>query len=197
MGGTPSKNVNLTGEVAPSHFDLHRMVGRGTFGLVDWWSLGVCLFELLWNRLPSVGNTEEKLRDDIMTLPITIPSQSHGAVSNECTAAILGLLERDPKKRLGCRTGFSSIDEIQSHRWFSQFDWEKLQAKQLDPPFVPNPGGDNFEQFIACDFYSGDANLEKKKPEMRQLESDFTVFDFERTSRRSYYPLNESLPALS
>jgi hypothetical protein len=34
MGGTPSKNVNLTGEVAPSHFDLHRMVGRGTFGLV-------------------------------------------------------------------------------------------------------------------------------------------------------------------
>lgn len=37
------------------------------------------------------------------------------------------------------------------------------------------------------------ANPEKMKPEMRQLETDFTVYDFERSGRRSYYPLNESL----
>jgi len=48
------------------------------------------------------------------------------------------LLERDPRKRLGGRTGFSNIEEIRSHRWFSHLDWEKLETKQLDPPFVPN-----------------------------------------------------------
>jgi hypothetical protein len=48
--------------------------------------------------------------------------------------------------------------------------------------------------FFACEFCTGDANLEKKKTEMRQLERDFTVFDFERTSRRSY---DEPLSALS
>jgi serine/threonine kinase 32 len=163
---------------------------------VDWWSLGVCLFELLWNRRPFVGNTEEELRDNIMTLPITIPTQSHDAVSSECTAALLGLLERDPKERLGCGTGFSSIDEIQSHRWLSQINWEKLQAKEFDPPFVPNPDGHNYVFYHFCDF-TGDRDLEKLKPGIRQLESDFTVFDFERTSRRSYYPLSDSLPALS
>ncbi|KAH9996565.1 kinase-like domain-containing protein [Russula vinacea] len=176
--------VGLIGHMAPEMVDEKR---PGYSWQVDWWSLGVCLFELLWNQYPF-----QKLRDDIMTLPITIPSQSHGAVSSECTAALLGLLERDPKKRLGCRTGSSSIEEIQSHGWFLQFDWEKLQTKQLDPPFAPNPDGQNFMQFCACDFYTGDPNLEKKKPEFRQLESDFTVFDFERTSRRSY---DESLPA--
>lgn len=39
------------------------------------------------------------------------------------------------------------------------------------------------------------ANPEKMKPEMRQLETDFTVYDFERSGRRSYYPLNEPLIA--
>src|SRR6266849_8987338 len=39
------------------------------------------------------------------------------------------------------------------------------------------------------------ANPDKMKPEIRQLETDFTVYDFERSGRRSYYPLNETLVA--
>ena len=39
------------------------------------------------------------------------------------------------------------------------------------------------------------ANPEKMKPEMRQLEDNFTVYDFERTVRQSYYPHNEHLVA--
>jgi serine/threonine kinase 32 len=124
---------------------------------VDWWSLGVCVYELLWHRRPFDGNSAEKMRDSILTHPIRKPSHRHGAVSNECTAALFGvshvsgqmvarlihdwisqLLERDPKKRLGCRTGSPSIDEIRSQPWFSQINWAKLEAKLLDPPFVPD-----------------------------------------------------------
>src|SRR6266404_4036358 len=39
------------------------------------------------------------------------------------------------------------------------------------------------------------ANPDKMKPEMRQLEDDFTVYDFERTPRRSYYPHNQPIIA--
>jgi serine/threonine kinase 32 len=39
------------------------------------------------------------------------------------------------------------------------------------------------------------ANPEKMKPEMRQLEDNFKVYDFERTVRQSYYPLNEHFVA--
>jgi len=112
---------------------------------VDWWSLGVCAFELLWHRRPFDGNSAEKMRDNILTHPIRKPSQRHGPVSGECTSAVFGLLERDPKKRLGCRTGVSNSEEIRCHRWFSQLDWERLEAKQLDPPFVPSQERANFD----------------------------------------------------
>lgn len=172
---------------------------------VDWWSLGVCVYELLWHRRPFDGNSAEKMRDSILTDPIRKPSHRHGAVSNECTAALFGLLERDPKKRLGCRTGTSSIDEIRSQPWFSQMNWAKLEAKQLDPPFVPNQDTANFDVSHALDEFilaekpltahKRKANPEKMKPEIRQLETDFTVYDFERSGRRSYYPLNETFVA--
>lgn len=80
--------VGSIGHMAPEMVDEKR---PGYSWQVDWWSLGVCLFELLWNRRPFVGNTEEELRDNIMTLPITIPTQSHDAVSSECTAALPGV----------------------------------------------------------------------------------------------------------
>ena len=80
--------VGSKGHMAPEMVDEKR---PGYSWQVDWWSLGVCFFELLWNQYPFVGGTEEELRDDIMTLPITIPSQSHGTLSSECTAALLGV----------------------------------------------------------------------------------------------------------
>jgi serine/threonine kinase 32 len=58
---------------------------------VDWWSLGVCVYELLWNRRPFDGKSAEKMRESIMTHPIRKPSQRHGAVSSECTAALFGV----------------------------------------------------------------------------------------------------------
>jgi serine/threonine kinase 32 len=69
---------------------------------VDWWSLGVCVFELLWNRRPFDGNSRKKMRDSIMTHPIRKPSQRHGAVSSECTAALFGV-SRDGRSD-GCPT---------------------------------------------------------------------------------------------
>ncbi|KAI0300760.1 kinase-like protein [Russula brevipes] len=172
---------------------------------VDWWSLGVCAFELLWHRRPFDGNSTEKMRDSILTHPIRKPSQRHGAVSSDCTSALFGFLERDPRMRLGGRAGFSNIEEIRSQRWFSQINWEKLEARQLDPPFVPNQDRANFDvsheldEFILAEkpltAHKRKANPEKMKPDMRQLENDFTVYDFERTGRRSYYPLNEPLGA--
>ncbi|KAH8980894.1 kinase-like domain-containing protein [Lactarius akahatsu] len=188
--------------MAPEVVDPQR---RGYSWQVDWWSLGVSAFELLWHKRPFDGNSAEKMRDSIINHPIKKPSHRHGAVSSECTSAIWGLLERDPIRRLGCRTGTSSMDEFHSHSWFTSINWEKLEAKQLDPPFVPSQDRANFDvsyeldEFIMAEkpltHHKRKANPEKMKPEMRQLEDDFTVYDFERTTRRSYYPLNQPITA--
>jgi serine/threonine kinase 32 len=124
---------------------------------------------------------------------------------------------------LACRTGISSIDEIKYHPWFSQLDWQRLEAKHLEPPFVPSVSfafllhpspvidleyqqdRSNFDvsheldEFMLAEkpltHHKRKANPEKMKPEMRQLEDNFMVYDFERTVRQSYYPLNEHLIA--
>ena len=113
--------VGLIGHMAPEMVDEKR---PGYSWQVDWWSLGVCLFELLWNQYPFqvVGGTEEKLRDDIMTLPITIPSQSHGAVSSECTAALLGV-SRDGRSdgySTDARLDFSFSSETRRSGWVAE-----------------------------------------------------------------------------
>ena len=58
---------------------------------VDWWSLGVCVYELLWHQRPFDGNSAEKMRDSILTDPIRKPSHRHGAVSNACSASLFGV----------------------------------------------------------------------------------------------------------
>jgi serine/threonine kinase 32 len=58
---------------------------------VDWWSLGVSAFELLWNKRPFDGNSADSMRDSIMTHPIRKPSQRYGPVSGECISAVFGV----------------------------------------------------------------------------------------------------------
>jgi hypothetical protein len=47
----------------------------------------------------------------------------------------LQLLERNPKKRLGC--GPKDAEEIKKHPFFKDIDWDKLDKKLLEPPFRP------------------------------------------------------------
>jgi serum/glucocorticoid-regulated kinase 2 len=47
-----------------------------------------------------------------------------------------GLLQKDPKKRLGCKSSKGS-DEIKYHKWFANIDWKSLINKEIKPPFKP------------------------------------------------------------
>jgi pantothenate synthetase len=46
------------------------------------------------------------------------------------------LLHKDPDKRLG--NGDDGIDDIKSHPWFEEIDFGLLEARAIDPVFVPN-----------------------------------------------------------
>lgn len=47
---------------------------------------------------------------------------------------INGLIQRKPSKRLGT----NGPSELKNHPWFKDFPWEKLEKKELKPPFKPN-----------------------------------------------------------
>lgn len=49
----------------------------------------------------------------------------------------MGLLESDITKRLGC--GDDNMAKLKSHSWFRSINFDQLEAKQIDAPFIPSP----------------------------------------------------------
>ncbi|XP_066572370.1 serine/threonine-protein kinase N2-like [Amia ocellicauda] len=98
---------------------------------VDWWALGVLLYEMLIGKRPFTGNDEDAMFESIIRDPVQFPSH----LSTEATSIITGLLEKDPEWRLGA--GERGVEDVKAHPFFRSVDWPALLAKRVTPPFIP------------------------------------------------------------
>ncbi|XP_048062244.1 protein kinase C, eta, b isoform X1 [Megalobrama amblycephala] len=100
---------------------------------VDWWALGVLLYEMLSGHAPFEAETEDELFECILRDEIIYSSW----LSNEAEDILRGLLTRDPACRLGCMDRDGGEEAITAHPFFAGLDWEKLNRREIKPPFTP------------------------------------------------------------
>ncbi|KAI9661127.1 MAG: hypothetical protein M1821_009454 [Bathelium mastoideum] len=103
--------------------------GYGT--MVDFWSLGVLVFEMCCGWSPFYAEDTQQMYKNIAFGKVRFPRD---ALSPEGRNFVKGLLNRNPKHRLGAT---DDAEELKRHPFFADIDWEALAKKNLVPPFKP------------------------------------------------------------
>lgn len=121
----------------PDYLAPEIITGRGHDTAVDWWSLGVLIFEMLAGYPPftdkDMGTLFRKIQEpERLLLPPDF--------SQEAADLVRRLLVVDPSRRLG--NIHPDVSDIQTHPWFRPINWETIRLRsQPGPiiPFLPNP----------------------------------------------------------
>lgn len=144
---------------------------------VDWWALGVLLFEMLAGKSPfdTPDSSEDALFQTILEKTIRIPR----GLSHRAQNILRAFLKKDPAERLGCdpNKGFS---EIKSHEFFKTIDWEQLERRQVKPPYTPRTGSDRDLAHFDPDFTKQPVSFTPDNSDLiaKLDQSEFDGFEF-------------------
>lgn len=97
---------------------------------VDWWSLGILLYELTVGIPPFYSQNVNQMYNKIQHGFLRFPP----FLTEHCKSLIVALLNRDPKKRLGSD---KDVDDVVGHPFFKELDIEKLLRKEIVPAYQP------------------------------------------------------------
>lgn len=103
---------------------------------VDWWAIGVLVYEMLIGVTPFYNKNRNMLLMKIKNAKVVFPDKTQYRIdySDEIHDLILKLLNKDRKKRLGA----NGMQEVIAHPAFASIDMRKLMKKEILPPFVPD-----------------------------------------------------------
>ncbi|XP_066574063.1 serine/threonine-protein kinase greatwall isoform X2 [Amia ocellicauda] len=113
----------------PDYLAPELLLGKPHDFMVDWWALGVCLFEFLTGVPPFNDETPQQVFQNILNRDIPWPEDEE-ELSHNSRNAIEILLTMDMTKRAG-------LKELKQHPLFEGLDWENLQDQPM--PFIPQP----------------------------------------------------------
>jgi serine/threonine protein kinase len=112
--------------------------------MVDWWSLGVLVYEMRYGQPPFYSVNESTMFRSILS---SEPPYGNGP-SVYAKAFVRKLLEKDPGQRLG--SGPRGVLEIKEHPFFDGIDWEKVLQKEIPMEWAPHMRSEtDTTQFLA------------------------------------------------
>ncbi|CDH48357.1 camp-dependent protein kinase [Lichtheimia corymbifera JMRC:FSU:9682] len=173
VGFSQQKPLRFTTAGTMAYMSPEMLGKQGYNYSVDWWSLGVTAYELLFGKRPFKGKTNDQMAESVLHTPLEFPANVYQIVSADCVNMISGLLEKSPNNRLG----FKSFEKFKLHPWFAGLDWDALESKQAVPPYIPNDKTFHFDAVHEIE----EMLLDDPQPRSRRL----------RTSQSDHPPVTE------
>jgi len=117
----------------PDYFAPELIASTGHTKAVDWWTLGVLVFELMSGHPPFESAYPMQIYSKVMKgiSKVPFPQKCQGNVGD----LIKALLKKEPSERLPIRPG--GVQNIRAHKWYTSFDWKTHGNGTMEPPYKP------------------------------------------------------------
>jgi serine/threonine protein kinase len=115
----------------PEYIAPEVLLNKGHGKPVDWWTLGILIYEMIVGYPPFVDEDPMGIYQKILSGKIVFPK----LFDKNAKSLVKHLLTAELSKRFGNLK--KGVDDIKEHKWFKDFTWDKLVAKEFKPPFVP------------------------------------------------------------
>ncbi|XP_018322875.1 protein kinase C [Agrilus planipennis] len=100
---------------------------------VDWWALGVLMYEMMAGQPPFEADNEDDLFESILHDDVLYPVW----LSKDAVSILKGFMTKNPAKRLGCVAAQNGEAAIRVHPFFKDMDWQALEQRKIRAPFKP------------------------------------------------------------
>lgn len=115
----------------PEYLAPEIIQSKGHGKAVDWWALGILIYEMLAGYPPFYDENPFGIYQKILAGKVEFPR--HFDVNAK--DLIKKLLTADRTKRFGCLKNGAA--DIKTHKWFKGLDWDRIFARKVKPPYVP------------------------------------------------------------
>lgn len=115
----------------PEYIAPEVLLNKGHGKPVDWWTLGILIYEMIVGYPPFVDEDPMGIYQKILSGKIVFPK----LFDKNAKALVKKLLTADLGKRYGNLK--NGVDDIKDHKWFKEIKWQNLLAKNIDAPFKP------------------------------------------------------------
>ena len=123
----------------PEYVSPEMLTGSGHNKTVDWWALGILIYEMLAGIPAFYDKDVNQMFQNIQKADIIWPNKKDNGFqfSKDVTDLIIKLLQRDKIQRLGAK---NDAEEILEHKFFRGINTNKIMGRIFKAPYIPkNP----------------------------------------------------------